>query len=354
MPAGQDNTQDERTALVRLHHSLTLLIALDLLTFGLYSTARSYLLHNELSQKIGRQLFSLAFLHILVLLNLMLGVLRFSRDDQPLDASLPMARLGTSLLFISLLLIFRRCLREQFQLHIRPWPLAFFGFWYLQYRINRSQRPEIPAPLWEPWPIPVLIVLMFVSLSLGMGAVKHHHVSSASMEPTLTVGDFVLVDLLSPVLPVPPQRGEILVFRSNQDDNTVQIKRVLGLPGDRIAFHEDRIVLNGEVLNCAETGPGNRRQEFMDQSAKRSFQCQLAGRTFVVDRYQQGALTWVQGEFLVPSDHYFLVGDNLDNSPDSRVIGAIPASHILGLARMTTISYRPGESVPWHRWFQPL
>ena len=52
--------------------------------------------------------------------------------------------------------------------------------------------------------------------------------------------------------------------------------------------------------------------------------------------------------------HYFLIGDNLDNSLDSRTLGPVPAQDILGHARMTTISYRVGESLLWHRWFQPL
>lgn len=354
MPADQDYTHKERSILERMGQPLVLLVFLDLATLGLYSAARSYLLHAELSKKTGHRLFSIAFLHILIVLNLALCVMRFSRDNQPLDATLIMARLGAGLLFISLLLIFRRYLQEEFHLRIRPLPLAIFGYWYLQYRINRAHLHRNSVRFKESWLIPLFVIAAYVTLSLVISSIKHYRVPNVSMEPNLVVGDHVLVDQLSYTFFGKPQRAEILAFRPTQEKGKVQIKRVLGLPGDLISFHGDLILLNGKAVPCESETQGNPPVDNFDQTPKRIFECRLDNKTFVLHRYQQGALTAVKGDFEVPPDHYFLVGDNLDNSPDSRTMGAIPAENILGRARLITISYRLGEPIPFHHWFRLL
>jgi signal peptidase I len=356
MSVDHKNTQSDRFILERMRHSVVLLIFLDLLTLGLYSAARSYLVHTELSQKVGRRLFSTAFLHILIVLNLLLLVLRFSRGNlSSWDSSVIMARLGSGLLLITLLLIFRRCLHYEFQLRIRPLPLAIFGFWYLQHRINQAQRHNSVRSAPESWVTPLFVIVVSVALSLALGMLKQYRVSNTAMEPTLVIGDHVLADQLSYLMEGKPQRGDLLVYQTVQDKNSVQVKRLLGLPGDHIGFHGDQIHLNGRPLSCLPMGerikPG---PEAMDQNLKRIFRCEINGKSFTLQLYQEGGLTAIQGDFEVPQDHYFLIGDNLDNSLDSRTTGPIPARNILGRVRMTTISYRIGESIFWQRWFQLL
>jgi hypothetical protein len=140
MPQLQKNTQNAPDYRARLRHSVILLVLLDLATLGIYSAARCYPLHTELSLKCGRRLFSPAFLHINVLLNLLLAILRYSRNSMPWDTSVMMAQFGATLLMISLLFIFRLALHDEYKLWMRPLPLAVFGFWYLQFQINRGHE----------------------------------------------------------------------------------------------------------------------------------------------------------------------------------------------------------------------
>jgi signal peptidase I len=353
MSGDQKNTESVPAPLSSLRHSMLALIFLDLMTLGLYSVARSYLVHATLSQKTGRRIFATAFLHILVIFNLGLILYRHSRWNMPLDETLIMARVGAALLLISLLLIFRRSLRDDFGISIRPWPLAFFGFWYLQHGINRSQRLQT-SRIRDPWYVTPIVLIISVTISVVLGTLRHYRVTNHSMEPTLALGDHVLVDQLGWRLLGRPQYGDLLVFRSRQNENSVQIKRVLGLPGDRLGFQGDVIHLNGKPLACTISAPGQPVPGLMDHAPKRSFLCVLDGKKFTLHRYQEGALTDVRGDFTVPEGHYFLVGDNLDNSPDSRTTGSIPFHHIIGRAHMTTISYRFGDDWLWHRWFQLL
>jgi signal peptidase I len=354
MPGDQDSTQTEHSFLERLRHSMVLLIFLDLITLGLYSAARTYLVHTELSQKTGRRIFSPAFLHILIILNLLLFVLRFSRESTPWDTTVIMARFGTGLLLITLLLTFRRYLRHEFKLRIRPLPLAVFGFWYLQYKINRRHQHPFNGTQAESRLVPIAVILLSLSLFLALGALKHYRVSNSAMEPSLVVGDHVLVDQLSFLVERSPRRTDIVAYRPIKVENSIQVKRVLGLPGDRLGFHGDLIFLNDKPLPCYPAGRKKPGDDALDQKMKRLFVCEMEGRTFTIQRYNEGALTAIQGDFEVPPQHYFLIGDNLDNSPDSRTIGPIPAENILGRARMTTISYRLGEPILWQRWFQLL
>lgn len=150
----------------RLRHSVILLVLLDLVTLGLYSAVRCYSVHAELSRKKGRRLFSTAFLHILIILNLLLGILRFSRFGMPWDLALMMAQLGSALLMITLLLIFRKALHQEFKLRLHPLPLAVFGFWYLQHQINRGH--EHASSQQESWLLTATIVLFSLIIRMAL------------------------------------------------------------------------------------------------------------------------------------------------------------------------------------------
>lgn len=355
MTAAPDSTQLDRTLPGRVGQPVIIVILLDILSLGLYSILRSYILHAALGQKAGRQIFSSAFLHSLLILSLAACVMRFSREHVPLDAALILTRFGAALLFVSLLFAFRRVLQQEFGLRIRPLPLGIFGFWYLQHRINRYERAEkIEAPTQEPLWILASALFIYLFLSLLGSAVKHSQVPTVAMEPTLVLGDQVLIDQVSYAFFSAPRRADLLLYTSPFDKKTRSIQRVLGVPGDRISIQGDRIRINNTPLDCTPTPERHQDPDAFDQSPKRSYDCRLDGKKFSLQHYRQGPLTAIDGDFEVPPDHYFVIGDNLDNSADSRTIGAIPSRYVTGHVIVNLLSYRIGESVPWHRWLRTI
>ena len=149
------------------------------------------------------------------------------------------------------------------------------------------------------------LVILVVSFALVFGFVRPFVVEafwipSGSMIPTLEINDRVLVNKFIYRF-TEPERGDIVVFESVDDPDTDLIKRVVGLPGDRIAVRSGRLVVNGELQKEPYTN-----KEFPD----RSF---FAATT-------------------VPKNHVFVMGDNRANSSDSRVFGPLPKKNIEGEA----------------------
>lgn len=182
-------------------------------------------------------------------------------------------------------------------------------------------------------------VLLIVFLIRGF-MFEPFRIPSGSMLPTLYIGDFILVNKFSygvkvPVLNKemvafePPERGDIVVFRFPRDPNVDYIKRVVGLPGDHIAYYNKELYVNGTRVE----------REFIGQY-------QGPGQTFAneyvekMDDSEHSMLLLparpnkLQGEWIVPDDKYFVMGDNRDNSNDSRVWGAVPKENLLGKAVM--------------------
>ena len=174
-------------------------------------------------------------------------------------------------------------------------------------------------------------------------------IPSGSMRPTLLEGDVVLVDRLAYDLKVPltnivllplgePRRGDVVTFASPTDGARL-IKRLVGLPGDTVELREDVLLVNGstaeyesphEVAEPAAFGSGTTRSVRVTERVEgneRSVQL-LAGvpakRSF--------------GPVIVPSDSYFFLGDNRDNSADSRYIGAVPRRLLIGRAHHILVS----------------
>ncbi|HKH10479.1 MAG TPA: signal peptidase I [Rubrobacter sp.] len=149
------------------------------------------------------------------------------------------------------------------------------------------------------------LVILVVSFALVFGFVRPFVVEafwipSGSMIPTLQIDDRVLVNKFIYRF-TEPERGDIVVFESVDDPNTDLIKRVVGLPGDRVAVRSGRLILNGETQKEPFTN-----KKFPDTSF-------FAPTT-------------------VPKDHVFVMGDNRANSSDSRVFGPLPKKNIEGEA----------------------
>lgn len=175
---------------------------------------------------------------------------------------------------------------------------------------------------------------------------KPYHQPSGSMEPALLVGDYWFASTWA-YWWSPPQRGEVVAFVHPKQAGTEYVKRIIGMPGDTIQMRNGRVVLNGLELSYkaapsfVEMDPyGNPRQipQFVETFPE-------SDSVFILDR-QPDAVGDDSTEFTVPAGHYFMLGDNRDNSSDSRFsdMGMVPAENIIGRATIVYLSFANGEA----------
>ena len=189
-----------------------------------------------------------------------------------------------------------------------------------------------------------LVVAFLIFLCLRIFLLENYVIDSGSMEGTLLVGDFVAVNKLAigPRIPftnmrVPgysePRRGDILVFDPHHEENMTIVKRVVGMPGDTLEMRDKVLYLNGEVHDepYVETiGPRDYHEPDM-----------LWQNGFLVGGASEDYRgTWDNwGPLAVPADHYFMLGDNRDDSIDSRVWGFLEGWRFKGRAAFIYFSY---------------
>jgi signal peptidase I len=184
---------------------------------------------------------------------------------------------------------------------------------------------------------PVILAVLLLRSFL----VEPFRIPSGSMMPTLLVGDFILVNKFSygirlPVLDTKvieigkPQRGDVVVFRYPKDPTVDYIKRVVGLPGDRIGYFNKVIYVNGEAVGQVPAGVyiGKGSGVAMSGASTRREQLGDVQHDILVMPRTPG----LEGEFIVPEGEYFVMGDNRDNSNDSRFWGAVPEANLVGKA----------------------
>ena len=179
--------------------------------------------------------------------------------------------------------------------------------------------------------------------------VQAFQIPSGSMENTLLVGDFLLVDKLhyaglpgsAHLLPYGKiERGDIVVFYFPVDASQFLVKRVIGMPGDHIRLRDKIVYVNGNPLqeNYAihkQWLPDGYRDNFPNQ---RGYSRDIDRRwRYELSNYVNG------GELVVPADHYFVMGDNRDNSLDSRYWGFVPRANIVGRPLVIYLSVRGSE-----------
>jgi signal peptidase I len=210
--------------------------------------------------------------------------------------------------------------------------------------------------------------IFLVVLLLRSFVVEPFRIPSGSMMPTLLVGDFILVNKFAYGLRLPvtktkildnddPQRGDVVVFRFPLNPRTDYIKRVVALPGDRVAYRNKTLFINGEPQPIESIGPY--RAEGSGIRANGSIEGRetlgdaehaVLVNPFVPD-FSPGCDFLGHREVTVPAGHYFAMGDNRDDSNDGRCWGFIPEGNLVGKAFVIWLSWdwqRPGF-MAWNR-----
>src|ERR1041385_1617412 len=195
-----------------------------------------------------------------------------------------------------------------------------------------------------------LVILALVLFSIRSSLADWNDVPTGSMKPTILEGDRVYVNKVAYDLKVPfttwrlaqwdnPKRGDIVVFYSPHDGKGL-VKRVVGVPGDTIELRHDSLFLNS---NPVEYGPipANllRDVSAADRAVQLYAEEQLPGQTHAVAAIPSVAALRDFGPVQVESGHYFMMGDNRDNSFDSRYYGTVPRKQILGRATAGVVSF---------------
>lgn len=212
-----------------------------------------------------------------------------------------------------------------------------------------------------------LLLLALVVFAGRSSFADWNDVPTGSMKPTIFEGDRVFVNKLAYDLKVPfttwhlaewgnPRRGDIAVFYSPYD-GTRLVKRVIGLPGDVVELRDGQLLLNGHPVSYAPLDPAVARQvTTAEQTHGRFASEQLPERTHAVMALPGVPARRTFAPVRVAEGHYFMLGDNRDNSFDSRFWGAVPRQQIIGRATAVVLSFdRENWWLPrWRRCFSAL
>jgi signal peptidase I len=195
-----------------------------------------------------------------------------------------------------------------------------------------------------------LPVLLFV-LVVRSFVFEPFRIPSGSMKPTLWIGDFIFVKKYSYGLRVPvtetkfietgePKRGDVVVFRLPSDPSINYIKRVVGLPGDELRLERQRLTINGIEADLITDGGVHEGVPVYRET--------LDGREHEI-LIRNPNYSRKDGVYIVPDGQYFMMGDNRDNSSDSRFIGYVPEKYLVGEAVTVWMHFVPWNMPGWGR-----
>jgi signal peptidase I len=221
-----------------------------------------------------------------------------------------------------------------------------------------------------------LACILLVVTAAKAAIAEPFYVPSGSMEPTLLIGDellatkypygysaaslpaFVVLPDSGRVFGALPKRGDVVVFRWPGDRSQVWVKRVIGLPGDRISLDRGVVSINGVAVKIEADGSGQSENEDGSQTTARRFIETLpGGRQHVFFKLSSRNPLDTMPETVIPEGHVFVMGDNRDNSADSRVplaaggVGMLPISNLIGRVDGIVASWDLGmKSQPVWTW----
>ncbi|THU04075.1 signal peptidase I [Lampropedia puyangensis] len=243
------------------------------------------------------------------------------------------------------------------QLRSRQHSLEAQGLQSDEVDVDTVVRQTLRQPWWLDWTAGLfpVIVVVFVLRSF---AYEPFRIPSGSMIPTLLVGDLILVNKYTYGLRMPvfntrlsqgqkPARGDVMVFRYPPNPKMDYIKRVIGLPGDIVSYQNKKLSINGQAINSVA------QPDYFDKDSMREakqFEETISGRSYNVLNIAQMPAMIMGGDAFpfrencqytiegvtckVPDGHYFVMGDNRDNSMDSRAWGFVPEDNIVGKAEV--------------------
>jgi signal peptidase I len=207
------------------------------------------------------------------------------------------------------------------------------------------------TPYRDPWYVEYsrsFFPVLFIVLVLRAFVAEPFRIPSGSMVPTLLVGDFILVnkfayDIRLPVLHSKlietgnPERGDVVVFRYPENPTDDYIKRVIGVPGDRIAYQDKVLYINGERAPQELLGEyvGTGSGEAMPGAMLYQERLDRVTHEILLEPGPPGT----NADYIVPPDSYFVMGDNRDNSNDSRFWGFVPDDNLVGKAFMIWLNW---------------
>ena len=238
-----------------------------------------------------------------------------------------------------------------------------------------SAKPKM-TPAEEAWDLAkTVLIAVAIALVLRIVIFQPFNIPSGSMKPNLLIGDFLIVSkptfgysrasLVYPLTRLPlegrifsgaPERGDVVVFKNRKDGNKDYIKRVVGMPGDEIRMIGGWLHINGAPVQKDLIGmidgvcdgrPGPMYTETLDSGVSYKVQECL---------HDRGPLDNV-GPYRVPAEHYFMMGDNRDQSQDSRVISQVGYVHkddIVGRAERLFFSVDGDKAKIWQVWNWPF
>lgn len=238
---------------------------------------------------------------------------------------------------------------------VRKEALLKQGFTHIEGDVEGARQKLLAQPWWLDWTAGLFPVILAVFV-LRSFLFEPFKIPSGSMIPTLRVGDLILVNKFHYGVRLPvfntklmanhePQRGDVMVFRYPPQPSLDYIKRVIGVPGDEVAYLNKQLTVNGQPVSRVA------QPEFFDSETMRyarQFRETLGARSYNTlnddDRpafiqgttefpFSKGCRYSVEGVTCkVPAGHYFMMGDNRDNSLDSRYWGFVPEANIVGKA----------------------
>ena len=216
----------------------------------------------------------------------------------------------------------------------------------------------------------VIVQALILALVIPTFLLQPFSIPSGSMRPTLLEGDYLFVtkwaygysrhslpfspDLFSGrIWDSPPQRGDVAVFKYPPNPSLDYIKRVIGMPGDRIQMRDGVLFINGEPVQREHVGQiDNPDITEVNRPVDVYRETLPNGVSFDTLDVTPNGISDNTREFAVPAGHYFMMGDNRDNSADSRVFGFVPEENLVGRANIIFFSIAGGAS-PLEVWKWP-